>query len=334
MATAMECPAVEQEENPNQNCLDGMKCPNCGHFGPFDIYVTSSGYTRVTDDGTDEIEGSVEWEDSSSCRCPECRHEATVGDFLGKPKPEFDKIQKVVVEHYCNGDHPIHEVADIKDCGDGLLEFLMRELSLQEDCTDYPTASYRLNTCINQLMDLKQEFDSLNSAPGEENVLDPEVSVRTLAKPEEWAVWNISQNLTDRWGEINYHNASIKPLSVLENDSALLERLQKQMWDEITFVVRKDGKFGILFEAEFCSIESESTEDHPADESEYNPHLVVVKALLEGIAKLATEYPMVEFCIPHESQIINDRPAVWAFVADGVLSEEQRAALGSALLAL
>ena len=168
------------------------------------------------------------------------------------------------------------------------------------------------------------------------DVPDPEVNVHPLGKPEEWEVWNISQDLTDRWGDINYHNADNKPLELLENDDALLERLCAQMWDELTFIVRKDGKFGILFEAEFCSLESEehAKDGDPDWYATLKPHAEVVKILLDGMQSLAERYPGVQFAVPNESQVINSRPAAWAFVPDGLLSEEQREELGRALLDL
>ena len=49
---------------------------------------------------------------------------------------------------------------------------------------------------------------------------------------------------------------------------------------------------------------------------------------------LAERFPGVLFAVPDESQVINDRPAAWAFVADGLLTAEQREELGKALLDL
>lgn len=168
------------------------------------------------------------------------------------------------------------------------------------------------------------------------DVPDPGVKVHSLGEPEEWEVWNISQNLTDRWGDINYHNADNKPLELLEADDALLERLRAQMWDELTFIVRKEGTFGILFEAEFCSLESEehAKDGEPDWYATLKPHAEVVKALLEGMKPLAERFPGVLFAVPDKTHIINDRPAAWAFVADGLLTGEQREELGKALLDL
>ena len=168
------------------------------------------------------------------------------------------------------------------------------------------------------------------------DVPDPEVRVHPVGKPEEWEVWHISQNLTDRWGDINDFNRNNKPLELLEEDDALFERLRAQMWDELTFVTRKDGKFGVLFESEFCSLESEENEKayDPAWYASLKPHSEVVKALLEGMKPLAERYPGVQFAVPEEIHIVNDRPAAWAFVPDGLLSAEQREELGKAMLGL
>ncbi|WP_341744738.1 hypothetical protein [Azonexus hydrophilus] len=168
------------------------------------------------------------------------------------------------------------------------------------------------------------------------DVPDPEIQVRVIGKPEEWSVWNISQNLTDRWGDLNHYDWPNKPLALLEDDAPLYGRLCDQMWGEITFVARKDGKFGVLFEVEFCSLESEAPhkDNDPDWYVKLSPQNEVVKILLKGMAKLTDRFPGVEFAVPHESQIIEDRPAAWAFVPDGTLTAEQREALGHAMLSL
>lgn len=168
------------------------------------------------------------------------------------------------------------------------------------------------------------------------DVPDPVVKVRPVGKPEEWKDWKISQNLTTRDGDLNYHDAENKPLEFLEFDEDLLARLRAQMWDGITFITRKDGKFGLLFEMEFCSLESEeeNKNDDPAWYAALKPHADVIKTLLDGLKPLAERFPGVEFAVPDEAHIANDRPAAWAFVPDGLLSDEQREELGKALLNL
>lgn len=71
------------DDNPNENCLEGMKCPKCGSFGPFNILVTQTGWTSVSDDGTDYIDGDTEWDNASPCECG-CGHSATVAEFCGE----------------------------------------------------------------------------------------------------------------------------------------------------------------------------------------------------------------------------------------------------------
>lgn len=165
-------------------------------------------------------------------------------------------------------------------------------------------------------------------------IADPETRVRLLGKPDEWTTWNICQNLTDRWGDFNYYARAEKPLEELESNPELLARLREQMWDEICFVVRKDGKFGILFEVEYVSIESEGdrAKDYP---DPLKPHAEMIKIINDAaMEKLVPHFPGVEFSIPHEDEICDGRPALWAFVADGLLNAEQREALGRAMLEL
>lgn len=146
----------------------------------------------------------------------------------------------------------------------------------------------------------------------------------------EASTWNIVQNLTDRWGDLNYYRAEDKPMEALETDADLLDRLRAQMCDEMTFVVQKDGEFGLLYECEYASFESEegAGRDNP---SRFFPHQGVVQMLAEGLSRIACQFQGVELCVPDASQIVEDRPAVWAFINDGQLTEAQREALADAL---
>jgi len=62
----------------NENCLAGLRCPNCGSYGPYRIEIKT--LATVTDDGTDEYEGA-DWEDESFCGCIDCSHDGKVADF-------------------------------------------------------------------------------------------------------------------------------------------------------------------------------------------------------------------------------------------------------------
>lgn len=169
------------------------------------------------------------------------------------------------------------------------------------------------------------------------DMVHPTVRVREIGHTEEWAEWRIFQDLTDRWGEVNWYDAAKKPIEQLEGNPELLAHLCAQMWDEVTFIVCKDGAFGVLFEVEFCSRESEfdSAKDRNMFETKWyktlKPHAVVVNTLLDGLKKLAERFPGVQFGVPDESVIFENRPAIWAFVPDGLLSDAKRAELGRAI---
>lgn len=65
-------------KNPNTNCLEHMRCPNCGATEPFRIVATS--WFRIFDDGVDDY-GDVEWDAASYCRCEACNYTGIVADF-------------------------------------------------------------------------------------------------------------------------------------------------------------------------------------------------------------------------------------------------------------
>lgn len=165
---------------------------------------------------------------------------------------------------------------------------------------------------------------------------DPQIEVRPVPFAGEASTWNITTNISDRWGDVNPYHARNPAAKQYIYDEVLQARLRDQMWDEATFVVRKDGQYGILFEAEYLSRESEQGRYQEGDPfyADLKPHEEVAKALIEKMAALPEKFPGVLFAVPHESAVYHGRPAVWAFVADGLLSEAQRKALGDALLDL
>ena len=63
----------------NQNCLQGMKCPECGSEEPFTI--SAHCWVDMTDEGSDEVR-DLEWDNDSTCVCGACGHAALVGDFM------------------------------------------------------------------------------------------------------------------------------------------------------------------------------------------------------------------------------------------------------------
>lgn len=79
----------EKKENPNDECLEGMRCPNpdCDDpFGPFIIEITTT--VEVSDEGVGEQTGDNEWSEESYCQCDECGHTGTVKDFREENQTE------------------------------------------------------------------------------------------------------------------------------------------------------------------------------------------------------------------------------------------------------
>lgn len=66
--------------NPNVNCLEGKRCPECGSYGPFEVVVSMR--VRLYDNGTDNAEdGSTEYGDDAPTTCCRCQHEGKLEDF-------------------------------------------------------------------------------------------------------------------------------------------------------------------------------------------------------------------------------------------------------------
>lgn len=155
--------------------------------------------------------------------------------------------------------------------------------------------------------------------PPGSNVLDP-LTGRTVQ-------WDI-EFLSDRWGDLD------EDVPDYEDDPKRKASLDA-IWgrDEMGFLARKDGKLGILVEAEYASIESESKHDKEAA-AQYQPHAQVVQAIRECLVRIAQTYPGVQVGIPPAEQICNDRPAAWVFFDEQSMTPEQRVALGRELMAL
>lgn len=149
-----------RRENPNENCLQGFECPACGSYGPFRIRATVSGETLVTDFGTEGVEGDVEWEDHSRCRCADCGHGGTVREFLGKPVSAFGRFQAVAASAYDQGEHLCSTPDDISGCGDSLLTFIMKELAESEGCDSAEEAILRLNVAIRQIEQVRNAMET------------------------------------------------------------------------------------------------------------------------------------------------------------------------------
>ncbi len=69
-------------DNPNVNCLEGMRCPSCGSTSEFE--VSAHVWAMVQDDGiTDERD--PQWSDDAATRCTACQYRSTWGKFRQRP---------------------------------------------------------------------------------------------------------------------------------------------------------------------------------------------------------------------------------------------------------
>ena len=66
-------------ESKNENCLQGIKCPDCGNEDRFHIAVLS--FTDVSDDGTGSEVCDTEWDGRSAIECSECHLLGKVWQF-------------------------------------------------------------------------------------------------------------------------------------------------------------------------------------------------------------------------------------------------------------
>jgi hypothetical protein len=72
--------ANKNDTNPNVNCLDGKRCPNCGSYGPFELVVSIR--VLLYDTGTDDADdGAIEYDDDALAMCYACRYEGKFGNF-------------------------------------------------------------------------------------------------------------------------------------------------------------------------------------------------------------------------------------------------------------
>lgn len=97
-----------------------------------------------------------------NCTEQEREDEGTQGEYeeLEAKASDFDQFQKVVIESYNDGEHLVESAADVPGCGDGLLQFLLTELSESEDCDSFDCAVQRIDASIRQLTSLRSVFDA------------------------------------------------------------------------------------------------------------------------------------------------------------------------------
>jgi len=62
----------------NDNCLSGIRCPECGYEDSF--FIRAEVTVEVTDDGTGDAR-DFDWSATSHISCADCRCAGTVGEF-------------------------------------------------------------------------------------------------------------------------------------------------------------------------------------------------------------------------------------------------------------
>lgn len=76
----------------------------------------------------------------------------------------FDRFQKNVLKSYDGGDHLVSEPGDVDSCGDGLLKYLLTEISESEGCESHQDAMDRIERSICQLITVQKAFAEAKEA--------------------------------------------------------------------------------------------------------------------------------------------------------------------------
>ncbi len=85
---------------PNTNCLEGIRCPKCGHEDSFKVEATV--LVRVEDDGVTDDLSESQFDVDHYCECDNCHYSGTIKDFTlpaakddgAAPLAEKDPSQK------------------------------------------------------------------------------------------------------------------------------------------------------------------------------------------------------------------------------------------------
>jgi hypothetical protein len=149
---------VRHEHNPNTGCLEGMRCPSCASFGPFDIEATQTGTVKVSDAGPDLVGALPVWGATAACECCACQYQGTVGAFRGETPPQFDAYQTVTLKSFAQGQFKNSSPAEMRVSEDSLLQYLLRELSQAQGCYSMACAAQRVNMAIHELVEVRDAF--------------------------------------------------------------------------------------------------------------------------------------------------------------------------------
>lgn len=93
----------------NTNCLEGIRCPNCGSLGPF--LVISECLAIVADDGVEQT-SDHDWSYSKVCACQDCWFEDAYSAF----KLPHSKRALVKAEKYLRKQQEARACLDNRSC--------------------------------------------------------------------------------------------------------------------------------------------------------------------------------------------------------------------------
>lgn len=165
----------------------------------------------------------------------------------------------------------------------------------------------------------------------QQEICAPAIRVRTAKGVSGETHWHILPCLTDRAGLLNYTPVNDVALAKLERDSSFLDKLRFQMSGHTTYVAFKDGEFGILYEQAFHCLETDGVSKSGAP---HKPYAEVVDSLLVDVELISKTFPGVHCGIPDKATIKGGRPALYAFVSDGLFEKTERLAFAAAWQAI
>lgn len=96
------------QEKGNENCLEGIRCPQCGSLGPFRLHGVRVDSLVLHDDGPDEHEG-CDPAPYTVAQCCECKHTALWVTFSTKPPDSSDVNACITLSNFA-----LKGTADVK----------------------------------------------------------------------------------------------------------------------------------------------------------------------------------------------------------------------------
>lgn len=131
----------------------------------FEVVTATAGYTVVY--RTKDVDG----QSVAGADAPVPKNALQHGAEVNFTKPSLNAAQKKCLEFYANGDFEHLAAIEsetqfnvaLKECGDGLLRFLMAELASSEDCDSVQTAMQRLDGAIEDIRAVQRNVSLISA---------------------------------------------------------------------------------------------------------------------------------------------------------------------------